>query len=429
MIKSEIKGVDLELFYEKLNNGLEVFIVPIKNAKNNYVTYSSKYGGTNNDFVPNGENKMTSFPMGIAHFLEHKMFEQEDGTNVFNYFLENGSDANANTGSKKTTYLFSGVNNLEDNILFLLDYVEKPYFTDENVEKEKGIIIQEIKMYDDKPYSRMYESVLYNSFIKHPLKYPTIGTIESVSSITKEYLYKCYNTFYNPSNMFVVVTGNVDPDNIINLIKEHEEKRIVTSAKSIKLKSFNEPNKVAKKNETIYMDITIPKTAIAYKIDVSNLKKYEMDRLYWYILNIFDLTFGPSSVFNEQLRKTNLISNSLDITGIKADNHILVIIDFESKKTSKVISLIKKQINNLNITKEELERRKKVTISDFVYASDNIFKINGKIMSDVINHGFVETDVVNKIRNTTYEDCKYILNNINLDNYTIFNIKPNSDKK
>src|SRR5574344_1555317 len=185
MKKKTIKGIDLDVYHEILDNGLDIYIIPNHNVNNTYATYSTRYGGMHNDFIPNGEKKMTSVPKGIAHFLEHKMFEQEDDTDVFKFFSERGSDANANTNSKKTTYLFSGPNAFYENLEFLLNYVEKPYFTDQNVEKEKGIIKQEIKMYEDKPYSRMYNRILYNTYINNPFKYPTIGTIESVSSITK----------------------------------------------------------------------------------------------------------------------------------------------------------------------------------------------------------------------------------------------------
>ena len=224
MKTKKIKDLDLEVYFEKLYNGLEVYIIPSNNVNNTYVTYSAKYGGMHNEFYVNDEK--VTVPMGIAHFLEHKMFETEDGVDVFNFFQERGSNCNANTNSKKTTYLFSGPNAFYENLEYLLSYVESPYFTDENVNKEKGIIEQEIMMYKDNPYSRMYEDLMYNLFVNHPLKYPTIGTKESINKITKEDLYTCYNAFYHPSNMFVVVTGNVDPKKTMELIKKHERYRV-----------------------------------------------------------------------------------------------------------------------------------------------------------------------------------------------------------
>src|SRR5574344_1024578 len=240
MKKKTIKGIDLDVYHEILDNGLDIYIIPNHSVNNTYATYSTRYGGMHNDFIPNGEKKMTSVPKGIAHFLEHKMFEQENDADVFKFFSERGSDANANTNYRKTTYLFSGPNAFYENLEFLLDYVEKPYFTDENVEKEKGIIIEELEMYEDRPYSRLVNTCMYNALIEHPMKYPFIGTKKSVNSITKEDLYKCYNTFYHPSNMFIVVTGNVDPDQVLEVIRKHESVRKLDKVKPIKLKEYKE---------------------------------------------------------------------------------------------------------------------------------------------------------------------------------------------
>ena len=225
MNKSILENLDLTLYSKKLQNGLEIFIVPNENVNNIYCTFSTKYGSVQNEFVPVNESEMIKVPNGVAHFLEHKMFEQENGVDPFTFFSERGADANANTSAFKTTYLFSGPDFFEENLNYLLDYVQKPYFTDKNVEKEKGIIEQEIKMYEDDPYSRLYEGILFNTFKEHPIRNSVIGTTESVNSITKEILYKCYNTFYNPSNMFVVITGKVDKDKVFQIIEENQNNK------------------------------------------------------------------------------------------------------------------------------------------------------------------------------------------------------------
>ena len=429
MKSRNIKNLDLTVYYEKLSNGLEVYIIPKNNVNNTYATYSTKYGGIDNEFVPLGSKEMLKFPMGIAHFLEHKMFEQEDGSDVFNFFAERGSDANANTNSKKTTYLFSGPNAFYENLEFLLNYVEKPYFTDQNVEKEKGIIKQEIKMYEDKPYSRMYNRILYNTYINNPFKYPTIGTIESVSSITKEDLYNCYKTFYNPSNMFIIVTGNVDPNKTIEIIKKHEDERNINHASEIKLQKYNEPNEVALKSETIEMDVSIPMIAIGYKINVKKFKKVDYDQIYSDIMNAFDLKLCSTSLFNEKLRNDELITDEIGLLGVKSGDHILAIVIAESKYPEKVFNLIDKELENRNIKKEDLERRKKTGISDLVLMSDNIFRINTKIMGDIITKNKVDYDPIATIRNTNIEEVNDILNKISLDNYTVLTINPIDNNK
>ena len=141
---SKLEKLDLNLYEETLQNGLKVYVIPKDNVNSIYATFSTKFGSVFKEFVPNGDKKMIDVPLGVAHFLEHKMFEQEDEKDPFTFYSERGCDANANTSNYKTTYLFSGSNSFEENINYLLDYVQKPYFTDENVEKEKGIIEQEI---------------------------------------------------------------------------------------------------------------------------------------------------------------------------------------------------------------------------------------------------------------------------------------------
>ena len=238
MKKSKLEKLDLSLYTEELDNGLRVFIVPKTDVNGIYATLSTKFGSVYKEFVPLNEKKMVSVPLGVAHFLEHKMFEQKNNIDPFTFYSERGSDANANTSNYKTTYLFSGPNFFDENINYLLDYVQDPYFTDENVEKEKGIIEQEIKMYEDDPYFKMYDGIIYNTFIKHPIKYPIAGTVEDVRKITKEDLYTCYNTFYHPSNMFLVITGNVDPKEAMEVIKINQEKKKFDSKKEITLEEL-----------------------------------------------------------------------------------------------------------------------------------------------------------------------------------------------
>ena len=184
MQKKKISKVDLDVYTEKLDNGLSIYVVPMPNKHNIHATFSTDFGSITNEFVPIGEKKMVRVPDGVAHFLEHKLFEQKDGIDPFTFFGQNGADANANTSYFKTTYLFSGLKNFEDNLNYLLDYVQDPYFTDENVEKEKGIIDQERSMYQDDPFWRMYEGSIANMIHNYPIKYPIVGTKESIYAIT-----------------------------------------------------------------------------------------------------------------------------------------------------------------------------------------------------------------------------------------------------
>lgn len=419
MKKSKLEKLDLELYEETLDNGLRVYVVPKENVNGIYATLSTKFGSIHDEFVPNDGKRMIKVPLGVAHFLEHKMFEQKDDVDPFTFYSERGCDANANTSNFKTTYLFSGANSFSENINYLLDYVQSPYFTDENVEKEKGIIEQEIKMYDDEPFFRLYNGIIYNSFIKHPIKYPIAGTVKDVYSITKDDLYNCYNTFYHPANMFLVITGNVDPKDTIELIKINQEKKKFDKFKPIKIKDYDEPNKVEKKLEKVSMDIEIPKIGIGYKIDCSKMGK-NINDIKSYISILLDLKLGSTSIINEKLKELNLITHDIDLTLLNTDKHILVIVMIESTEQNKVLKLVEEELKNLYITEEELERKKKVRKSNCIYRSDSVYSINNKIMSNIMNYDEVILDDYKKIDELNIKDMNKIIKNISLENKTTY---------
>lgn len=420
MEKFKLEKMDLSLYYEKVDNGLEVYIVPKDNVNSIYATFSTRYGSVNNDFVPEGCKKIASFPLGIAHFLEHKLFEQKDGKDPFEFYSERGSDANANTSNFKTTYLFSGTNFFEENLNYLLDYVQDPYFTDENVEKEKGIIEQEIRMYDDSPFWKLYERATYNAFHLHPIKYPIAGTISTIKKITKENLYTCYKTFYHPSNMFLVITGNVDPKETINLIKLNQEKKSYKENQPIKIKKYDEPDTVLKTTDHSVMSIQIPRASIGYKI--ANNTHLDINKFKDYLSLFFDIKLGSVSEFNDSLIEKGLISNDIDINVINTDKHLLFILLIESDNVDKVIKSIDKELKNREVLESDFIRKKKVKKSSSIYKSDNIYSINNKIMGNIINYGKVILDEHKMIDELTYNEFISVIKNIDMSNKTIYKI-------
>lgn len=419
MEKNNLEKLDLTLYHEELSNGLNVYIVPKDNVNGIYATFTTKFGSVNQEFIPISEKKMVKVPLGVAHFLEHKMFEQKDSKDPFTFYSERGCDSNANTSNYKTTYLFSGSNSFLENLDYLLDYVQSPYFTDSNVEKEKGIIEQEIKMYDDDPYFKMYSSVLYNAFHIHPIRYPIGGTKEDIYKITKEDLYTCYNTFYNPSNMFLVITGNVDPEDAIALIKLNQEKKKFEKIKKIKIKEYDEPDTVFKEYDSTKMNIELPKISVAYKFNFSKSKK-NMALIKAIIANVLDLRLGTTSILHENLKRDGLITYGIDVSLVNTDKHILAIITFETEEIDKVIKLIEDELRNLSITEEELKRRKKIAKSNSIYRSDNIYSINNKIVSNIMNYNSVICDVYKMIDDVDMTLVNDVINKIKLDNKTVY---------
>ena len=419
-MKTELVKMDLDMYYKRLDNGLDIYIVPKENVNSIYVTFTTKYGSIDSEFIPYDRSCMTKFPLGIAHFLEHKVFEQKDDIDPFTFYSERGCDANANTSNYKTTYLFSGTNFLDENLNYLLDYVQDPYFTDENVEKEKGIIEQEIRMYDDSPYYKLYDRILHNAFKIHPIRYPIAGTISSIKKITKEDLYTCYHTFYNPSNMFLVVTGNVDYKDVINIVSANQEKKEFKEYKEIKRKVYDEPDIVTIKEASSTMDIEIPKVSIGYKI--KNNSNVDINKFRTYIGMFFDIKFGTVSEFNEKIRESQITTLDLDITIVNTDKHVLVILSTDTNKKDELLSRIDEELKDIKIDENDFNRKKKVKKSSVIYKSDSIYAINNKIMANIIKYGKVITDEHKFIDELNYQELNDIINNIDLSNKTIYTI-------
>ena len=232
MNKEYFQQLDETLYKETLPNGLDVYILPKKGFSKTFVTFTTNYGSIDREFIPLGKDEPVVVPDGIAHFLEHKMFEKEEG-DVFQKFSEKGASANAFTSFTRTAYLFSSTDHVLDNTKTLLDFVQQPYFTEQTVEKEKGIIGQEITMYDDQPDWRLYFGTIENMYKEHPVKIDIAGTIETISHITAEHLYECYNTFYHPSNMVLFVVGAVNPEEMMNFIKADKQRKNLRSHKKL----------------------------------------------------------------------------------------------------------------------------------------------------------------------------------------------------
>lgn len=263
MRKIRYEQIDETLYSEVLDNGLKVFVLPKPDFHKTYGLFSINYGSIDNEF---GYTKDTiqKVPDGIAHFLEHKMFEKEAG-DVFQVFGKNGASANAFTSFTRTSYLFSATDKIKENLLTLVDFVQDPYFTKMTVEKEKGIIGQEIQMYQDDPDWRLFFGLLQNLYPDHPLHIDIAGTVESIAEITAEDLYHCYHTFYHPSNMTLFVVGNVDPKEVLSWIKDNQNPKEFAPIRDIIRHFPSEEKTTIKKTGRLQMAVQRPKAVVGVK--------------------------------------------------------------------------------------------------------------------------------------------------------------------
>ena len=254
------------LFHEELENGLEVYLLPKIGFEKTYGLFSTRFGSIDTTFVPLGQKEMIKVEDGIAHFLEHKMFDMENG-DAADEFAKLGASSNAFTSSSRTAYLFSTTTNENDCVELLLDFVQSLNITDESVEKEKGIICQEIKMYDDDPDWRVYFGAIANLYHKHPVKIDIAGTCETVNNTYKDMLELCYQTFYHPHNMMLFVVGNINPEELIGVIKENQNKKHFLSENVIQRLKIEEPTSVAVKEQIDTMQVEMNKLIVSIKIN------------------------------------------------------------------------------------------------------------------------------------------------------------------
>lgn len=360
-----------ELYHEKLPNGLNVYILPKKGFNKTYATFTTKYGSVDNTFVPLGKNEYVKVPDGIAHFLEHKLFEKEDG-DVFQQFSRQGASANAFTSFTRTAYLFSSTSDVEKNLETLIDFVQDPYFSEKTVEKEKGIIGQEITMYDDNPDWRLYFGLIQNLYQNHPVKIDIAGTIESISHITKDLLYECYHTFYHPSNMLLFIVGPVDPEKIMSQVKENQAKKDYKDMPEIKRQFADEPSHAAKKKQVLQMNVQTSKCLFGIKALHVDKTGEEMLKNELSMNVLLDLLFGRSSKNYDELYNAGLVDETFSFDYTQEQGFGFAMIGGDTNDPDQLAERLLKMLmvaKNGNVfTEEQLNRAKKKKIGAFLRA-------------------------------------------------------------
>lgn len=405
-----------KLYIEKLENGLTIMILPKKTRKK-YIVWSVNYGSIDNKFFAPGEKDMTIVPDGIAHYLEHKLFEQENGRNSLDVLTAIGVDANAYTTNDHTAYLFECTDNFDEALDEFMNYVQNPYFTDENVEKERGIIEQEIMMYDDYPEWAVYMNVLKGMYKSNEINIDVAGTVESIAKIDKEKLYKTYKSFYRPDNMIIVMTGNFDPEKDFEKVKA---KVILKANKQDTKRVYNEEQKeIVEKKITQKMDISMPCAIIGYKDNDLKSNKVKKDIAIDILGNIL---FGKSSETFEKLYESGKIISvpSINYEFSKTYSHALIqiqtdYIDYVVKEIEDRIEMVKKE----GINEDDFERAKKSVYGDFVKEYNEVSNIATVLVSDYFKNinsleyfeefASVSKDYVEKVLKETFCKDKEVL--------------------
>ena len=407
--------------------GLDVYVLPKEGFNKTYAVFTTKYGSIDNQFVPLGKDEMVRVPDGIAHFLEHKLFEKEDG-DVFQQFSRQGASANAFTSFTRTAYLFSSTSNVEENLETLVDFVQDPYFTEKTVEKEKGIIGQEINMYDDNPDWRLFFGLIENMYQEHPVRIDIAGTIESISHITKDLLYECYETFYHPSNMLLFVVGPVDPEAIIRQVRENQQKKPYTDQPEIVRKEVKEPGAVFKKEQEIKMNVQSSKCLVglksAHPMNTGEaLLKHELT-----INLILECLFGKSSSDYERIYEKGYIDETFSYDYTEEHGFGFVSVGGDTPEPDKLAEELKQVLFKAKetITAEKLELARKKKIGNFLKSMNS----PEYIANQFTRYAFLETslfDIVTVLESITLEDVhRVIQEEIEEDRITVCKVVPKS---
>ncbi|WP_127543737.1 EF-P 5-aminopentanol modification-associated protein YfmH [Paenibacillus amylolyticus] len=351
------------LYYEVMDNGLHVYILPKPGFQKTYATFATKYGSVDNHFQVEGQEEV-KVPDGIAHFLEHKMFEEPTG-DIFATFASHGASANAFTSFDQTVYLFSATEYVNENIQTLVDFVQNPYFTDQNVEKEKGIIGQEIDMYADNPDWRVYFGLIEAMYQKHPVHIDIAGTVESIRTITKEMLYECYNTFYHPSNMLLFVVGGVDPQEVIDMVRSNQEQKDYKPQGSIQRFFEPEPEQVGEARREAKLAVSLPKCLFGFKETDVGLTGEQLLRRDMTTQLMMDLLFGSSTRLFQKLYDEDLISDSFGHEYNSSPQYAFSAIGGDTKDPDQLLARIREEVDAIvekgfDFTDFERARKKKI---------------------------------------------------------------------
>lgn len=424
MKKFEFAGLDQYYYKETLENGLTVYFVPYKNKNNYSMHYVTKYGSVDTTFVPIGETEEITVPDGIAHFLEHKMFEMEDGVDPFTFATKSGTDCNAATYTRYTRYLFNGNKAFKENLDYLLTYVHTPYFTEENIEREKGIIVEELLQYQDLVESKLDNTIKEGLLVYDPLRVDIGGTPESVRSITKEQLDATYKTFYQPSNMFLVITGNFKKEEALEVIRNNKALQNAITNQPIMRHEYDEPKEVNSPFTEIEFNTTTTKLAYSIKVDIKDSENKFVTHIYFALM--LSMLFGISSDFRERMKKQDLYT-SFYYSKETAGDYLLISFIAESEKPEELMEEIKKELEKMNLKEEELERIKKVWISSEVMMIDNIDVTLDNVLYDVIEYGDVIANKNEIYKTLNFQDLQDLMQNTDFSQVSKVIIKPKSE--
>ncbi len=396
------KQLNETLFHHTHKSGLEIYVLPKTGYSKSYAIFATKYGSADARFCNPLTGKQIEVPDGVAHFLEHKMFEQPDGSDAFAEFSKTGADANAFTSFLTTAYLFSCTNGFYENLSHLLSFVQTPHFTEENVAKEQGIIGQEIRMYEDDPGWKSYFNVIEAMYHHNTVRRDIAGTVESIAKITPELLYDCYNTFYHPSNMILFCTGDVDPDRVVDVAETEISPKFEDRGEITRYQA-SEPKEIFQKEKVQTMSVAQPLFYVGIKSKPEE-NVFRQELLYSVLT---EAVLGKSSALYQELYGQGLITPSFgtEVTSEKEYAHLILGGSAsDPRKTAKALKEGLQKISKTGISQEDFSRAKKVVLGDIIRLFNSVEQISNNFINTLFR-GASLFDAPEILSCITLEDC------------------------
>ncbi len=400
----------------KHSSGLKIYICEMNGFSTTEALFGTKYGSINTMFKTGKDKDYTTVPEGIAHFLEHKLFENED-CDAFALYAKTGANANAYTSFDRTCYLFSCSENYLESLKILLGFVQNPYFTQETVDKEQGIIGQEIKMCNDNPGWKVLFNMLQGMYHNHPVAIDIAGTVESIAKIDAELLYKCYNTFYNLHNMVLVIAGNVKTADVLEVADE-----LLKSCENIELETVfpHEPYEIVKSEVYEHLPVGMPIFNIGIKCaPLSGYDRLKADMECYVAGNAIS---DPSAPLYKKLIDEKLINSTFGFEVFEGDGFFALIFSGESNDPKKVLSYLIDEIEGIKahgIDKELYNSIKKSTYGGLIMESNNVEAVASNLISAFMS-GVEPYDQIKVLSEMTYDDVqKTIIERFDTKNLTL----------
>jgi predicted Zn-dependent peptidase len=394
-----------QIYRMELPSGLRVAVLPRPGFTKTYATFATHYGSIDNAFTVPGDQRDVEVPDGIAHFLEHKMFEKEDGGDVFDDFGRYGASSNAYTDYTSTTFLFSTTEHVEENLEILLDFVQRPYFTEANVEKEKGIIEQEIRMYLDMPGDRLHSNLMRALYQKNPVRIDVAGSVESIRTITPDDLYLCHRTFYHPSNMQVFVTGGIEPERVLDQIAENQLRKEKGAQAPIERIYPDEPGGVHRARIEYEMPVAAPLFMMGYKDATTGLHGSMLLRREMIATLMWNALLGHSAEFFSRLYEQGLINNRFQAHYSCGPTFGFSALGGETPEPERLEQVLIDAVDKLPLTAADLERQKRKELGEYVSLFQNLEEL-GYVYNHLTFRGSNLFDVPDVLKSITLEDVE-----------------------